>query len=294
MKVFISHSSKDKKFVRTLKDDLNENGIETWVDEDELSYGDKLVEKLEFALDYSSHFIIILSPTSVNSDWVRLELKKAFSLIGDSIQKIIPVLYRPCSIPEPLQDLLYENLTQDVVQIEGDKMKFVSRGYSPFLKKLVETVKKNEIQLTAEDKKKLRDNISEADDEITPDKKHQDEIVSLYRTMGYLTNVGKEKIVKRIKEKCPDLTDIRPILLPSFFSFIGKDIKIGQEIIFTLNYERRTIGHFGGFRHNNIAICLDRKTRELLGIRNKYEYAVEISIDNLHIDFIELNIIGKK
>ena len=29
MKVFISHSSVDKKFVRTLKDCLNENGIET-------------------------------------------------------------------------------------------------------------------------------------------------------------------------------------------------------------------------------------------------------------------------
>jgi TIR domain len=293
MKVFISHSSKDKKFVRTLKDDLNENGIETWVDEDELSYGDKLVEKLEFALDYSSHFVIILSSTSVNSDWVRLELKKAFSLIGDSIKKIIPVLYRHCLIPEPLQDLLYEDLTQEVVQIEGDKVKFVSKGYSPFLKKLIETVKKNEIQLTEEDKKKLRINISE-DEEIKSVEKIPDEIVSLYRTMGYLTDVGKEKVVNRIRDNSPDLKDIRPILLPSFFRYIGKEIKIGQEINFTLNYKNRTVGHFGGFRHNNIAICLDRKTRELLGVRNKYEYAVEIRIDDLHIDFVELNNIGKK
>ena len=34
IKAFISHSSKDKKFVRTLKEDLNENGIETWFDEE--------------------------------------------------------------------------------------------------------------------------------------------------------------------------------------------------------------------------------------------------------------------
>ena len=39
MKVFISHSSSDKPFVRKLKNDLNLNGIDTWYDEDELLPG---------------------------------------------------------------------------------------------------------------------------------------------------------------------------------------------------------------------------------------------------------------
>lgn len=289
MKIFISHSSKDKKFVRTLKDDLNENGIETWVDEDELTYGDKLIEKLEFGLEYSSHFLIILSPTSVNSDWVKFELKRAFSLIGDSIQKIIPVLYRPCEIPAELTGLLYEDLTKEVVQVEGNKIRFISNGYSPFLQKLVNTINKHERQLTAEDKRKLKENIIDisTDDSINQ-KGTPDEIVSLYRIMGYMTQIPKDKAIKRILDKKPALSDIRPILLPSFFKFIDKKIEYGDEIRFSLNHTNVTIGHFGGFRHNNIAICLDKKTRELVGIKNRSEYAVDINIENMHIDFIEV------
>ena len=77
MKIFISHSSADKKFARTLKDDLKENSFTTWVDEDELNFGDSLIDKLEAALGESSHFLIILSPASVNSEWVKFELAKA-------------------------------------------------------------------------------------------------------------------------------------------------------------------------------------------------------------------------
>ena len=71
MKVFISHSSKDKRFVRTIKDGLNENCIDTWLDEDQLDLGDSLIAKLERALDESSHIVIVLSPASTESP-VRL------------------------------------------------------------------------------------------------------------------------------------------------------------------------------------------------------------------------------
>jgi hypothetical protein len=50
MKAFISHSSVDKEFVRTLKRDLNANGIATWLDEDQLNLGDSLIEKLDAGL----------------------------------------------------------------------------------------------------------------------------------------------------------------------------------------------------------------------------------------------------
>lgn len=77
MKVFISHSSTDKRFVRTLKECLNINNIDTWIDEDQLDLGDSLLSKLEQALNESSHLVIVLSPSSVQSDWVKFELKKA-------------------------------------------------------------------------------------------------------------------------------------------------------------------------------------------------------------------------
>ncbi|MBK7667852.1 MAG: toll/interleukin-1 receptor domain-containing protein [Sphingobacteriaceae bacterium] len=115
MKVFISHSSKDKKFVRTLKDCLLENSIETWFDDDQLDFGDSLVTKLESALNESSHLVIILSPSSVESEWVNFELKKAIENTRTGlINKIIPIKYRDCKIPDVLTDLLYADLSSEV------------------------------------------------------------------------------------------------------------------------------------------------------------------------------------
>ena len=92
MKVFISHNSADKKFVRTLKTDLNENGIDTFFDEDSLEFGDSLMERLEEGIKESSHFIIILTPNSIKSNWVKNELKEALKLFDEkTIKKIIPI-----------------------------------------------------------------------------------------------------------------------------------------------------------------------------------------------------------
>ena len=46
MKAFISHSSKDKKFVVRLANDLSGRGIDVWLDQWEIQPGDKFVEKL--------------------------------------------------------------------------------------------------------------------------------------------------------------------------------------------------------------------------------------------------------
>ncbi len=95
MKTFISHSSKDKPFVRKLKKDLELNYIDTWFDEDELEYGDSLFDKLNSTISTSSHFLIVLSPNSVKSDWVKFELENALKYVEDEvIHKIIPVFYR--------------------------------------------------------------------------------------------------------------------------------------------------------------------------------------------------------
>ena len=141
IKVFISHSSKDKKFVRTLKDDLNENGIETWVDEDQLDIGDSLLEKLENSLEDSTHFIIILSSSSVGSDWVKFELNKAISQVAKKlIQKIIPIKYRDCKVPAELEGLLYADLSSEVVQVIDEKVRFTTNGYPSFLNKIIKTL----------------------------------------------------------------------------------------------------------------------------------------------------------
>lgn len=144
MKVFISHSSSDKGFVRTLKDDLNANGINTWLDEDELRLGDKLIHKLLGAIDTTTHFIIILSQESINSKWVKLELQRAISYekLG-FIKKIIPIKWRPCNVPYPLAELIHADLSKEQVKVDGNKVQFLSSGYNSFLQSVVTTLREN-------------------------------------------------------------------------------------------------------------------------------------------------------
>src|ERR1700754_1140177 len=50
MKVFISHSSKNKDDAVRLRDDLVGEKIKTWLDRDELRGGDPLIDELQEAL----------------------------------------------------------------------------------------------------------------------------------------------------------------------------------------------------------------------------------------------------
>jgi len=50
-KVFISHNSKDKPFVRRLAKSLDGHNIACWIDEAEIRLGDSLVGKISSAIE---------------------------------------------------------------------------------------------------------------------------------------------------------------------------------------------------------------------------------------------------
>jgi hypothetical protein len=106
--VFLSHSSKDKQFVRMLKYFLGQFGVHVWLDEDELGAGDSLFAKIEAAVEEIDVLAIILSPNSVSSPWVRQELEQALArkLRKENI-RVVPVLLRDCDIPGFLKPLKY-------------------------------------------------------------------------------------------------------------------------------------------------------------------------------------------
>lgn len=198
MKVFISHSSQDKRFVRTLKRCLHENDIETWVDEDQLELGDKLIEKLEDALVSSSHLVIVLSKASVESDWVRLELKKAIINQRTGLtNKIIPIKLKKCEIPEELTDLLYGDLTEEVVLVEDDHLKFISNGFEPFFLKLVKALRNSEKSINQNEKKEIIESIKLSEKEVV------DYSQNIYRSnlkvISYASASSKMKYQNRIK-----------------------------------------------------------------------------------------------
>ena len=106
IKVFICHSSKDKKrFVDKLALELAEDDFNVFYDDWELDYGDSLI-KLFDKIEESDVFIIIISDDSVKSKWVKEELSAGFIRKIEEGTKVIPIIIdRDAKIPSSLKHI---------------------------------------------------------------------------------------------------------------------------------------------------------------------------------------------
>jgi len=112
--VFISYNHKDKPFVQRLYRDLSALGAQVWMDEVKLEIGDSLFDRIEEGLDETHFLVVVLSPDSVSSSWVREELKQALirQLAAKDV-KVLPVLVRDCVVPGFLREKVYADFRID-------------------------------------------------------------------------------------------------------------------------------------------------------------------------------------
>jgi hypothetical protein len=106
-KIFISHSAKDKPFVRRLAQRLWKEGYQVWLDEKELVPGDALAARLSDALAQSRVVIVVVTQNSVGSRWLQFELNKAAERMVNGRCRIIPVLKGTVEPPNELKGLIY-------------------------------------------------------------------------------------------------------------------------------------------------------------------------------------------
>jgi hypothetical protein len=106
-RVFISYSHADSAFVKRLADDLKKAGLDIWLDELEIKVGESILERVTAGIHESAYLIVVLSPQSVRSKWVRFELgsAKMRTLSGSRRIAILPVLRADCRIPQMISDL---------------------------------------------------------------------------------------------------------------------------------------------------------------------------------------------
>lgn len=289
MKVFISHSSRDKSFVRFLKDSLLANSIDTWLDEDQLELGDSLVTKLQDALDDSSHLLIVLSPASIDSDWVQFELKKA--LINSKtglMNKIIPIKYRDCKVPDELQDLIYGDLSNEVVLPVENKIKFISDGFEGVFLRIIRAIKNSSKQIDKSEKEEIIKSIKSSEKEVEQHAKsvHRGN----YKLIGYNTLESRQKYQNLIAKKTgvkDGVDNLRPILLPPAIKNTFKP-KIGDrvKVIGYLPWEE-SFGHFAGFRNDDLAFTLDKRTRDEIEEKSKILLSIEVDPDEKTITIKE-------
>jgi hypothetical protein len=93
--VFISYSRRDLSFVERLVVDLENAGLEVWYDLSDLGGGARWRVEIEHALRNSQFVVVVLSPDSIQSEWVERE----FLFASNLERKIVPLLYRPCELP---------------------------------------------------------------------------------------------------------------------------------------------------------------------------------------------------
>jgi tetratricopeptide (TPR) repeat protein len=105
--VFICYSREDDEFVLNLATNLKSRGIPVWLDQWDIPNGSDWDLTIDNALYDCAHFLIILSPTSVESKEVRSELRTAL----DENKHIVPVLRRSCRIPRQLRLIQYIDFT---------------------------------------------------------------------------------------------------------------------------------------------------------------------------------------
>lgn len=110
--IFLSHTAKDKKFVKDFAYRLKQCDVKVWVDEAEIKVGDSLIRKIEEGINEMEFLGVVLSPNSVNSEWVRKEVEIAMTheIKGKKV-KVLPLLLKHCDIPSFLEGKLFADFT---------------------------------------------------------------------------------------------------------------------------------------------------------------------------------------
>ena len=74
---FISYSTKDQEFADRLHADLQNKGVRCWFAPHDIQGGKKIHEQIDEAIRVYQRLLLILSPASMNSEWVKTEISKA-------------------------------------------------------------------------------------------------------------------------------------------------------------------------------------------------------------------------
>jgi hypothetical protein len=139
VKVFLSYSTTDSGFALRLADALRSRDIGVWVDRWEIAPGDPIVSRLEEGLMQADALILVLSPNSVESPWVERERnawlhlqveeeKRARQESRPPRRRLIPVLYRDCTLPLFLRPLSVTAMNEENFAAGVEKLVQAIRG----------------------------------------------------------------------------------------------------------------------------------------------------------------------
>ena len=86
---FISYSSQDQHFVEILYRDLRKAGVHCWFASEDLNVGDKFPAEITEAVQSREKLLVVLSKSSLKSDWVRKEVQLARQKEGNGNREVL-------------------------------------------------------------------------------------------------------------------------------------------------------------------------------------------------------------
>jgi uncharacterized protein YjbI with pentapeptide repeats len=93
---FISYSTKDQGFADRLYADLQNKGVRCWFAPHDVQSGRKLHEQIDEAIRLHDKLLLILSPHSMESEWVKTEIAKARKReVRDQRRVLFPIRLAP-------------------------------------------------------------------------------------------------------------------------------------------------------------------------------------------------------
>jgi len=112
VRVFISHSGKDKWAARVIAKELGRLGVSTFLDEKDIETGESIDVSIKENIRDCDHFLVVLSPASINSHWVLVEIGHALALE----KRLVPILLYVGSneIPPPIS----KHLARDINEVD--------------------------------------------------------------------------------------------------------------------------------------------------------------------------------
>jgi TIR domain len=92
--VFLCHASDDDELARQIATDLVAAGIRTFYSEWSIRSGQSLRQRIDEGLGDCTHFVVLLTPISIDRPWVKAEIDAAFVLKVQGQAAFIPLRHR--------------------------------------------------------------------------------------------------------------------------------------------------------------------------------------------------------
>jgi len=122
--VFLSYTADDTEFAKRIAEALIANGIETWWDKWCIAPGDSLRRKIDEGIAGCTHFLVLLTPHSINKPWVNQEMDAGLVRSLNEQCKFLPVRYKlPASaLPPTLSGMHSPEIAtdEDISQLISD------------------------------------------------------------------------------------------------------------------------------------------------------------------------------